>query len=117
MSDFDKIHPLTTNPCGQYTPQYTRRDFLAKTSLGLGAAALAGLVNPRNVSAGEPDYGLHFAPRAKRVIYLFQNGGPSQMELFDHKPVLRDRNGEELPESVRAGQRLTGMTSGQSSFP
>ncbi|MBX2821663.1 MAG: DUF1501 domain-containing protein [Rhodothermaceae bacterium] len=105
------------NPCQQYTPQYTRRDFLSKTSLGLGAAALAGLIGPRDAWAMNLDEGLHFAPRAKRVIYLFQNGGPSQMELFDHKPVLKARNGEELPESVRAGQRLTGMTSGQSSFP
>lgn len=105
------------NPCQQYTPQYTRRDFLSKTSLGLGAAALAGLIGPRDAWAMNLDEGLHFAPRAKRVIYLFQNGGPSQMELFDHKPVLKARNGDELPESVRAGQRLTGMTSGQSSFP
>jgi len=105
------------NPCQQYTPNYTRRDFLSKTSFGLGAAALAGLLHPSEVWAKNNDEGLHFAPRAKRVIYLFQNGGPSQMELFDHKPILEKRNGEELPESVRAGQRLTGMTSGQSSFP
>ena len=59
----------------------------------------------------------HFAPKAKRVIYLFQSGGPSHLELFDYKPLLRQRNGEELPDSVRNGQRLTGMTSGQDSFP
>ena len=117
MNVFDTIRSLTQNPCRRFTPHYSRRDFLAKTSLGLGAAALAGLLNPSDVWAQVPDPGLHFAPKAKRIIYLFQNGGPSQMELFDHKPVLQKRNGEELPESVRAGQRLTGMTSGQSSFP
>ena len=59
----------------------------------------------------------HFVPRAKRVIYLFQSGGPSQLELFDYKPLLNERNGEELPDSVRRGQRVTGMSSGQKSFP
>ena len=59
----------------------------------------------------------HFAPKAKRVIYLFQNGAPSQLESFDYKPLLNERMGEELPDSIRQGQRLTGMTAGQSSFP
>ena len=59
----------------------------------------------------------HFAPRAKRIIYLFQSGGPSQLDLFDHKPALQDRNGEELPDSVRQGQRLTGMSGNQASLP
>ena len=59
----------------------------------------------------------HFAPKAKRVIYLFQSGGPSQLELFDYKPLLNQRRGEDLPESIRNGQRLTGMSSGQESFP
>jgi len=59
----------------------------------------------------------HFAPRAKRVIYLFQSGGPSHLELFDYKPKLKDLHGSELPDSIRMGQRLTGMTSGQTSFP
>ena len=53
---------------------------------------------------------LHHAPRAKRVVYLFQSGGPAQHDLFDYKPLLNERNGEELPDSVRQGQRLTGMT-------
>ena len=104
------------NSCQQFTPHYTRRDFLTKTSLGLGAVALGGLLNPGDASASSKD-GLHFPARARRVIYLFQNGGPSQIELFDHKPVLEKRNGEELPDSVRNGQRLTGMTSGQTTFP
>lgn len=59
----------------------------------------------------------HFAPRAKRVIFLFQSGAPSQMDLFDDKPQLRDLNGQNLPDSVRQGQRITGMTSGQTSYP
>ena len=99
-----------------------RRDFLSKTSLGLGSVALASLLpspslfgstSPAPDSSGAP----HFAPRAKRVIYLFQSGGPSQMELFDYKPTLEKMHGQELPASVRQGQRLTGMTSGQTSFP
>ena len=103
-----------------------RRDFLSKTSLGLGSVALASLLNPTKLlgspasvnggSNGVLDR-LHFAPKAKRVIYLFQSGGPSQLELFDYKPTLQERVGQELPESVRGGQRLTGMTAGQKSFP
>jgi len=105
--------------CNNYEKQYSRRDFLTKTSLGLGAVSLASLLNPfealgqTGMQPGKP----HFSPRVKRVIYLFQSGGPSQLELFDPKPLLRDMNGQDLPESVRKGQRLTGMTAGQSSFP
>jgi len=103
----------------------TRRHFLSRTSLGLGAAALASLVHPLPVwPLPDPDKGrkgvlgpLHFVPKVRRVIYLFQSGGPSQLDLFDHKPLLREMNGEELPESVRKGQRLTGMTAHQKSFP
>jgi hypothetical protein len=101
-----------------------RRQFLAKTSLGLGSVALASLLDPTSLLAqinggggGGIPAGLHFVPKAKRVIYLFQSGGPSQMELFDYKPLLNKKVGEELPESIRAGQRLTGMTSNQNSFP
>ena len=108
--------------CKQYTPNYSRRDFLTKTTMGLGAAALGSLIQPTSLFGKSSDPagtigGPHFAPKAKRVIYLFQSGGPSQMELFDYKPLLEKMHGEELPESVRKGQRLTGMTSGQSSFP
>ena len=67
-------------------------------------------------AGGLPDLP-HFAPKAKRVIYLFQSGGPSQLELFDHKPQLEKFRGQDLPDSVRRGQRLTGMTAYQSSFP
>lgn len=102
-----------------------RREFLTKTSLGLGSLALSSLLDPGQLMAkmgpgtngGGVLNNLHFVPKAKRVIYLFQSGGPSQMELFDYKPLLNERFGQELPESIRAGQRLTGMTSSQNSFP
>ncbi len=99
--------------CKHTQRRYSRRDFLSKTTLGLGSAALAGFTNPLLRRAFNPN----FAPRAKRVIYLFQSGAPSQIDLFDHKPLLSKMHGQELPESVRKGQRLTGMTAGQSSFP
>lgn len=110
----------------EYQMHLNRRAFLSKTSLGLGAAALASILpgcGSKAISSLESLSGeralnvTHFAPKAKRVIYLFQSGGPSQIELFDPKPVLTNMFGEELPDSVRMGQRLTGMTSGQASFP
>jgi Protein of unknown function (DUF1501) len=94
----------------------TRRHFLSSTSLGLGATALASLLDPA-VLLGQTLPATHFVPRVRRVIYLFQSGGPSQIDLFDHKPLLRQMNGQELPASVRMGQRLTGMTSFQKSLP
>ncbi|MEO6150036.1 MAG: DUF1501 domain-containing protein [Mucilaginibacter sp.] len=100
-----------------------RRRFLSKLSLGLGSVALGSLLVPDLFSGlGAEEAGLppgipHFAPKAQRVIYLFQNGAPSQLESFDYKPKLREMWGQELPASVRMGQRLTGMTSGQASFP
>ena len=90
----------------------TRRAFLRQSTAGLGTAALATLLSAERGSATT-----HFAPRARRVISLFMHGGPSQLDLFDHKPDLERRRGEELPASVRGDQRLTGMTSGQRSFP
>jgi hypothetical protein len=100
----------------------TRRHFFGRAAAGIGAAALAGLLEEDLRAAGPATpaglSGLpHFVPRAKRVIYLFQSGGPSQMELFDYKPRLRELAASELPDSVRMGQRLTGMTSGQTTFP
>ena len=107
--------------CGQYTRSYSRREFLTRTSLGLGALGLGSLLDPELLATPSPRKGAlgqpHLAPKAKRVIYLFQSGGPSQLDLFDHKPLLNQMNGEELPDSVRRGQRLTGMSSGQVSFP
>ena len=99
----------------------TRRHFFARTATGLGAAALGSLLNPRIFAeATAPQYplqGTHFAGNAKRVIYLFMAGGPSQMDLLDYKPTLDELHKTELPDSIRMGQRLTGMTSGQKSFP
>ncbi|MGC3947665.1 MAG: DUF1501 domain-containing protein [Chryseolinea sp.] len=100
----------------------TRRHFLGKMSLGIGSVALGSLLIPDLFKGGEDGMsqlaGLpHFAPKAKRIIYLFQNGAPSQLESFDYKPLLNKMAGQDLPESVRQGQRLTGMTSGQSRFP
>jgi len=111
--------------CHNHNKNYSRRDFLGRTTLGLGAAALGSLISPQKLIGQSnqhlPGGGIlkspHFAPKAKRVIYLFQSGGPSQMELFDPKPVLAQRRGEEIPESVLGGQRLTGMSAGQASMP
>ncbi len=99
-----------------------RRKFLSKISLGLGSVALGSLLIPDLFKGKSGEDALmealpHFAPKAKRVIYLFQNGAPSQLETFDYKPLLNQQIGQELPDSIRAGQRLTGMTAGQSSFP
>lgn len=94
----------------------TRRYFFGKAAAGLGTAALASLLQADESSGVTPGIP-HFPPTAKRVIYLFQSGAPSQMDLFDYKPRLRDLAKTELPDSIRGGQRLTGMTSGQTSFP
>jgi hypothetical protein len=97
--------------------QLTRRQFLGRGAAGLGVAALASLLNP-GLAAADGLAGLpHRAPRARRVIWLTQAGAPSQADLFDYKPGLRERFGQDLPESVRGGQRLTGMTSGQKTLP
>jgi hypothetical protein len=102
----------------------TRRHFFGRSATGIGLAALAYLLHgdlargaeQRTATGGLP--GLpHFTPRAKRVIYLFQSGAPSQMDLFDYKPLLHDLRATELPDSIRMGQRLTGMTATQTSFP
>jgi hypothetical protein len=97
----------------------TRRYFFGLQAKGIGVAALASLLGPK--ARAEQVGGLtglpHFAPKAKRVIYLFQSGGPSQIELFDYKPRLVEFQGTDLPESVRQGQRLTSMSATQSAFP
>src|ERR1700744_1896459 len=103
----------------------SRRAFLNRFGMGLGGIALANLIQPvRLFGANAPttDRGIlngqfHFPPKAKRVIYLFMAGGPSQIETFDYKPYLNQHNGEQLPDSVRQGQRLTGMSGNQSSLP
>src|SRR5262245_17918691 len=93
----------------------TRRHFFGRSATGIGVAALASLLNGK-VTA-HPTSGLHFVPKAKRVIYLFMSGGPSHIDLLDYKPELKKNHGKELPASVRMGQRVTGMTASQKSFP
>ena len=117
--------------CHNYEQFHSRRDFLVKTGLGLGTAALAQLLGRDALAAAEPaaNPGLphaaglgglpglpHFAPKAKRVICLFQSGGPSHLDLLDDKPVLRQRFNEDLPDSIRRGQRITGMVASQARF-
>lgn len=97
-----------------------RRTFLHRTAVGIGGLALGSLLGAgcgRQEEAIMDTLVPHFAPKAKRVIYLFQSGAPSQLELFDWKPKLREMHGQELPASVRMGQRLTGMTANQTTFP
>jgi len=103
----------------EYRLNQNRRRFLSKMSLGLGSVALGSLLMPdlfksstgtdSLIQPGIPD----FAPKAKRVIYLFQNGAPSQLESFDYKPALEKMLGQNLPDSVRGDQRLTGFTANQ----
>jgi hypothetical protein len=99
-----------------------RREFFGRFGLGLGGAALSGLMaGDARAGAAGPFSGIlpagHWAPKAKRVIYLFMSGGPSQLETFDYKPELVKRTGEDLPASVRMGQRLTGMSAQQATLP
>ncbi len=114
------------DPLHQHFLNQNRRHFLQKLGLGIGGLALGNLLDPFGNSSGSSAASLlqsgpvplpHFAPKAKRVIYLFQSGGPSQLDLFDYKPLLNKMRGQDLPDSIRKGQRLTGMTSGQESFP
>jgi Protein of unknown function (DUF1501) len=105
--------------------QFNRRQFLARSGFNLGAVALGSLLGNDLLRAGTPGSvdtgGLadlpHFPPKAKRVIFLFQSGAPSQLDLFDYKPALKEKRGLELPNSIRMGQRITTMTSGQKSLP
>jgi uncharacterized protein (DUF1501 family) len=98
----------------------TRRHFFGASAAGLGTVALSSLLG-RSAQAGSATSAaksrLQFPPRINRVIYLFQAGGPAQQDLFDYKPLLNEKNGQQLPESVRAGQRLTGMSAQQASIP
>ena len=106
------------NPRHDLISALTRRAFLGRSATALGTAALASLLERDAEAGGAGERALtHFAPKARRVIYLFQSGGPSHLELLDHKPKLRALHGSELPDSIRRGQRLTGMTSGQKNFP
>ena len=110
------------NLANQFNNLQNRRQFLSNSALGLGAFSLMGLnaaersTTVKTSSEGLPDLP-HFAPKAKRVIWLCMAGAPSQLDMFDYKPLLEKMYGEDLPESVRDGQRLTGMTANQSKFP
>ncbi|MDQ6844655.1 MAG: DUF1501 domain-containing protein, partial [Bacteroidota bacterium] len=106
----------------EHNLRVNRRKFLSKLSLGIGSVALGSLLIPDLFGNKSEDDVLitglpQFAPKAKRIIYLFQNGAPSQLDLFDYKPKLQEMFGQDLPESIRMGQRLTGMTSNQKKFP
>jgi hypothetical protein len=112
-------------PLEEYCRLVTRRHFFGRSAAGIGTAALASLLN-EGLFAADRDASLkthgvlpalHFAPRAKHIIYLFMSGGPSHIDLFDYKPALRRNHGKELPASVRMGQRITGMTASQKGFP
>jgi hypothetical protein len=108
------------NPIQDYLTLETRRQFFRKSAMGLGTAALASLLGRDALAAaGLPATGgaYHHAPKAKRAIYLFMSGAPSQIDLWDHKPKMREWYDKDLPDSIRDGQRLTTMTSGQSRFP
>jgi len=116
------------HPVQAYCEAVTRRHFFRRSSLGLGTAALTSLLSrpgsaavPDTATIGPPTGGIpelpHFAPKAKRAIYLFMNGAPSQADLFDYKPRMEEMFDKDLPESIRQGQRLTTMTSGQARFP
>jgi hypothetical protein len=105
------------NPLRERELMLTRRQLFGRAATGIGTAALTSLLAPGAFAAkGQPGFP-NFAPKAKRVIYLHQSGAPSQMDLFDPKPGLTKHYGEDLPDSIRQGQRLTGMTSGQKRFP
>lgn len=114
------------DPIREYLQQETRRQFFGRTATGLGSAALASLLGENRLEAGSSSTNIkgstsadirHFAPKAKRAIYLFMAGAPPQQDLFDYKPKMKDWFGRNLPDSVRNGQRLTTLTSGQSSLP
>ena len=109
-----------THPLRDAELMMTRRQLFGRSALGLGTAAMAGLLgrdllsaSPLEADAARLDGGLHHAAKAKRVIYLFMSGGPSHHDLWDYKPKMRDLFGKQLPDSVRDGQRITGMTSNQ----
>ena len=109
------------DPLIEYANTTTRRHFFAQGAMGLGAAALASMLPTAGAQGAEALGGLpglpHFAPTAKRAIYLFMAGAPSQIDTLDYKPKLDEMFDKDLPESIRNGQRLTTMTSGQKRFP
>ena len=120
MSLFTEPRDLAGDLVRHVERSLTRRAFLTRSTTGVGLMALGSLLNRTTAAAPAASPSLHgalstlhSAPKAKRVIYIFQSGAPSHLDLFDYKPKLRDMTGEELPPSVRMGQRITGMTAGQ----
>ncbi len=114
------MNPLTDN-----RRHITRRALFGRTAVGIGTAALASLLNhdlqAATVPSAAPALGLpglpHFAPKAKRVIYLFQNGAPTHVDLFDYKPKLTEWQGKEIPAEILGGKRFSTMTGGQKNKP
>src|SRR6516162_7219314 len=102
--------------CGKYSNITSRRDLLARAGYGIGAAALHALLGGRCAAAAETTFP-NFAPRAKRIIFLFQAGGPSHLDLLDYKPQMKGRFDQDIPPSVFGGQRVTGMVAQQDRFP
>ena len=113
-----KISPCTGH---ESTLGLSRRDLLQRFGMGLGGLALTDMLGSTPAVAKSLPHGVlgkpHRPPKARRVIYLFMSGGPSQMDLFDYKPLLNEKHGTELPDSIRRGQRLTGMSGNQASLP
>jgi hypothetical protein len=113
------------NPLHEASALYTRRQFFGRSAMGIGTAALASLLGRDAWGAIQPGRqpvpGLpalpHFAPKAKRVIYLFQNGAPSHVDLFDYKPKLREWHGRQIPDEVVGGKRFSTMTGNQTARP
>ena len=112
---------MSVDPRTEHARLLTRRQLFGRTATGIGAAALGSLLEPRLFAQDRANLGIltgpHFAPRAKRVIYLHMSGAPSQLEMWDYKPELEARFDQDIPDSVVGGQRFTTMTSGQERFP
>src|SRR5207244_4679225 len=102
--------------CGNYSRFSSRRELLARAAYGLGAAALGTLLGKPEAAAATRPFP-NFAPRAKRVIFLFQAGGPSHLDLLDYKPEMKGRFDQDIPPSIFGGQRVTGMVAQQDRFP
>src|SRR3954466_9640983 len=104
-----------THDCGRFSQMTSRREMLARCGYGLGAAALSTVLGKAGYAADKPFP--NFTPKAKRVIFLFQAGGPSHLDLLDYKPELKARFNEDIPPSVFGTQRITGMVAHQDRFP
>jgi hypothetical protein len=120
----ERKYDLTASLQREIATWMTRRHFFSRSATGIGTVALASLLNPDLLATDTVRRGVpgvlaapHHPPRAKHVIYLFMSGGPSHIDLLDYKPALQKYHGQELPASVRMGQRVTGMTANQKSFP